>query len=198
MNMKKTVSLLLALALVCALAACHQKNPEVTPTEPPAASQPTAPQETAAPQATVPGGDPTQPSTNGETVPPTDPGPADETPTQPTIPDVNVELGVVPGEPVPDADEDSGSNTPPATQPTDPPDPTDAPADPDAPVDLSTLTYESYNALSGPQQQKVIEAFASVDEFVKWYRAVEAQYKAEHPEIEIGPDGNVDLGDLGG
>ena len=60
--------------------------------------------------------------------------------------------------------------------------------------DLTTLTYEGYMAMNGEQQKAVIGWFASPDVFVKWFNAVEAQYKAEHPEIEIGPDGSVDLG----
>ena len=58
------------------------------------------------------------------------------------------------------------------------------------------LTYEQYNAMSGAQQRQVIEMFASPEEFMKWYRAVEAQYKAEHPDIEIGADGVIDAEDL--
>lgn len=67
----------------------------------------------------------------------------------------------------------------------------------DSEIDLSTLTYESYNAMTGEMQQKVIAAFADPAEFVKWYHAAEAQYKAEHPDIEIGTDGSVDAGELG-
>lgn len=63
--------------------------------------------------------------------------------------------------------------------------------------DLTTLTYEGYMAMNGEQQKAVIGWFASPDVFVKWFNAVEAQYKAEHPEIEIGPDGSVDAGNLG-
>ena len=63
--------------------------------------------------------------------------------------------------------------------------------------DLTTLTYEGYMAMTGEQQKAVIGWFASPDVFVKWCNAVEVQYKAEHPEIEIGPDGSVDAGNLG-
>jgi len=50
--------------------------------------------------------------------------------------------------------------------------------------------------MSGAQQRQVIEMFASVEEFMKWYRAVEAKYQAEHPDIEIGADGVINAEDL--
>lgn len=59
--------------------------------------------------------------------------------------------------------------------------------------DITSLTYEGYMAMTGEQQQAVIDWFASPDVFVRWFNAVEAQYKAEHPDIEIGADGVVDL-----
>ena len=59
--------------------------------------------------------------------------------------------------------------------------------------DLTTLTYEGYIAMTGEQQQAVIDWFSSPDMFIKWFNLVEARYKEAHPDIEIGSDGVVDL-----
>ena len=52
-------------------------------------------------------------------------------------------------------------------------------------------------ALTGEQQQAVVNEFSSPEMFLKWFKAAEAKYKAEHPDIEIGGDGTVNGGDLG-
>ena len=63
--------------------------------------------------------------------------------------------------------------------------------------DISTLTYEAYINMTGEQQQAVARAFASPEYFIMWYNAAEAQYKAEHPDVEIGNGGSIDGGNLG-
>jgi hypothetical protein len=40
--------------------------------------------------------------------------------------------------------------------------------------------------------------FGSPDDFIRWYKAVEAKYMEEHPGIEIGADGVIDAGSIGG
>lgn len=119
--------------------------------------------------------------------------------TMPTIPSENVQMGVVEGENDVDLDEDF-EDEPAQTQPTQPKE-TVPPATqaPESDVlgddfDFSTLTYESYNAMTGEQQKAVIDMFASPEEFMRWYKRAEEKYKEEHPDIEIGGDGNVNLG----
>ena len=51
---------------------------------------------------------------------------------------------------------------------------------------LSSLTYESYNAMTGEQQKAVIDLFSSPEEFVRWYQFAEAKYLKEHPELANG------------
>ena len=52
--------------------------------------------------------------------------------------------------------------------------------------------------MTGAQQQALIDQFASVEEFVKWYNASKAKYEAEHPDIEIGGDTVIDGSQLMG
>jgi len=121
--------------------------------------------------------------------------------TKPQIPEENVQLGVVESDADPNIDEDdddmpaqngSGVEYTPTEPKQEQVEEQELPAD----FDITKLTYEQYNAMSGAQQRQVIEMFASPEEFMKWYRAVEAQYKAEHPDIEIGADGVIDAEDL--
>ena len=119
--------------------------------------------------------------------------------TQPaTIPPENVQMGV---EEDPDLNPDIEDTPDQPTQPTQPNPGTETPAVQEEGLpedfDITTLTYESYNAMNGTQQRQAIAMFASPEEFMKWYKAVEAQYLAEHPEIEIGEDGTIDAGSIG-
>lgn len=112
-------------------------------------------------------------------------------------PNVDVSMGVVEGEESGDIDEESGTDS---TQPTEKPEiPTENPAE-DSIVgddfDVTTLTYEQYMAMSGADQKKIIDLFSTPEDFLKWFKAVEAQYKAEHPDIEIGGDGNINAGEI--
>lgn len=113
-------------------------------------------------------------------------------------PGVDVSLGVVEGEESGDIDEDF-EDVPSVEQPTEKPaDPTEQPEGDsvvDGDFDITTLTYEMYMAMSGEDQKKVIDMFSTPEDFVKWFKAVEAQYKAEHPDIEIG-DGNINAGEI--
>ena len=112
-------------------------------------------------------------------------------------PEVNVSMGVVEGEESGDIDEESGSNS---SQPGEKPEtPTEGPAE-DSIVgddfDVTTLTYETYMNMSGTDQKKIIDLFSTPEDFLKWFKAIETQYKAEHPEIEIGGDGNINAGEI--
>lgn len=84
----------------------------------------------------------------------------------------------------------------PSQDATNPPPPTGAEDPLNEEFDITTLTYEAYEAMNGEQQQAVIDAFSTPEHFVRWYKAAEAAYKAEHPDIEIG-DGVIDGSDIG-
>ena len=60
------------------------------------------------------------------------------------------------------------------------------------------LTYEAYSKMTGAQQQKVLtDTFKNdLDAFFVWYNAAKAEYEANDNRIEIGADGNIDLGEL--
>ena len=161
------------------------------------------------PAETVPGDDTAETTAPQETVAPTE-NPNLDTNVQPeggeTLPaGVESNLGVEKDEEIGSIDGIGSGNSGSASKPSKPAE-TTPPASSSSgsttdPLsnnyDLTTLTYEGYMAMNGEQQKAVIGWFASPDVFVKWFNAVEAQYKAEHPEIEIGPDGSVDAGNLG-
>lgn len=210
MNRKSLIVLVAVLAVILAgllllVGISQAQNP------PPSAGESTAPSET---------GNDTQPATDpsGEETEPSETEPSEEAvatiPTQDSTepiqtepiatlpPDVDVSMGVVEGEESPDLDADGGehSATTQPTQPTQSTQPTQ-PTQPSEPLDedfdITTLTYEGYNSMTGDQQMAVINLFASTEEFMRWYRTAEAKYKAEHPDIEIGDDGYVDGGSIG-
>ena len=127
-------------------------------------------------------------------------------------PEVDVSMGVVEGEGSADLDEE-GENptesvqpTTPAPQPTTPaPQPTTPPQsdsmDPRDPLSenfqFTTLTFEGYLAMTGEQQAAVVKKFASPEMFVNWYNLAAEEYKAAHPDVEIGENGMINGGNLG-
>lgn len=195
---RRMLCLILALMLCLSLVACGTKQPAVTPDAENSAA-------TEAPAATDAAGNPVEaPKAEGEkTDAPASSSEEEEKPAfQPGVdttlpPDVDVSMGTAEGAEAPVIDDEvPGTQTPTATQPSAQPEETPSQIGDD--FDVTTLTYELYNSLSGADQQKVIAMFGSPDDFVRWYKAVEAQYKAEHPDIEIGADGIIDAGALGG
>lgn len=64
--------------------------------------------------------------------------------------------------------------------------------------DFANVTYESYNKMSAEEQYAFILTFESPADFALWYHEEKAKYDAEHPPIEIGPGGNIDLSSIGG
>ncbi len=58
---------------------------------------------------------------------------------------------------------------------------------------VPAMDYQRYNSLPGEEQMAFINSFPSIEDFFVWYNSAKAQYEAEHPDIEIGGDGNVDL-----
>lgn len=120
-------------------------------------------------------------------------------------PEVEVSMGVVEGEGSTDLDEE-GENPTENVQPTTPaPQPTTPPQsdsmDPRDPLSknfqFTTLTFEGYLAMTGEQQAAVVEKFASPEMFVNWYNLAAEEYKAEHPDVEIGENGMINGGNLG-
>lgn len=142
----------------------------------------------------------------GENADPTEKDSGTEATEEPTI-----SMGAVDGEGSVDLDDEpiAPNNPSTPTKPTTPNTPTIpnpppvAPTEPeetqgqnkptDPEIDVEALTYETFWALSEEKQRAVINAFSTPKDFTKWYKAMAAQYKAEHPDVEIGDGGIVDL-----
>ena len=186
-KMKKVFALLLALIMVFSLCACGKKKnaPEVA--EAPAAE--------AAEKAEA---------TKDNTAENTAPAEGDETPAKesekstetekPSTEEFNKEntsVGVAEGGGTVDIEEGGDYVAPPQLN---------VPAEDagnDEPVvitmDIYDITYDMYLAMSAAEQQAVMEMFGSTEDFMKWLNYVKAEYEADHPAIEVGPGGVVDL-----
>lgn len=192
---KRIISLLLAVLVLAGLCACRRKAPasisDVYADDPPVTKADAAPE-----PSEDNGGDHAQSDKNAapqeaQTVPESI---ADtNTVIVSVTPGVEASLGVVEGDAVSDLDENDLPNNP-ATAP---PAPAQEPQELPQSFDITAMTYESYNAMSGSQQQEVINQFASPEEFMKWYNAVKELYETENPGIEIGGDGVIDMSTLG-
>ena len=79
------------------------------------------------------------------------------------------------------------SDTKPDTKPAPPSDTPDASQD---------LKWEEYYALTPEQQDAYFDSFSDYKEFQKWVKKAQEQFKEEHPTIEIGADGSIDLSKL--
>ena len=113
----------------------------------------------------------------------------------PITPSLNVSIGTVEGDGPEDIDGEPENSKPSggsdSTQTNQPTQGQDNPADPE--IDIEKLTYETFWALSEKQQKAVINEFSTTKDFVKWHNYLLAQYKAEHPEIELDNSGIIDL-----
>lgn len=58
------------------------------------------------------------------------------------------------------------------------------------------LTWEAYYALSAREKDDYYYSFKSPKEFHEWADQAQEQFKIDHPDIEIGPDGIIDLNKL--
>lgn len=98
----------------------------------------------------------------------------------------------------PTTDGDTSSNTKPADSKTD----TKPDIKPDTKTDTKTpdasqdLKWEEYYALSPEQRDAYFESFGDYKEFQKWMTKAREQFKTDHPDIEIGADGSIDLSKL--
>lgn len=90
---------------------------------------------------------------------------------------------------------DKPANSPkPEATPT--PTPTPTPTDAPLPEKSGTLKYEEFYALSPEQMDAYKDSFGSMDEFYNWLVAAQEQFTKEHPDMEMGPDGSIDLSKL--
>ena len=60
------------------------------------------------------------------------------------------------------------------------------------------MDYETFQAMTPAEQQEFQASFPSIADFFAWYNAAKEQYEQENPPIEIGGNGQVDMGQLGG
>ncbi len=58
------------------------------------------------------------------------------------------------------------------------------------------MTYEAYQALDGTAQQRFFESFSNPADFFAWLNKAKAEYEAANPSVEIGGNGNIDIGEL--
>ena len=59
------------------------------------------------------------------------------------------------------------------------------------------MKWEEFYALSATQKDAYVESFDDYEKFFDWMVKAQEQFKTEHPTIEIGPDGSIDLSKLG-
>ena len=88
-------------------------------------------------------------------------------------------------------DNKPADNKPADTKPDTKPDtPTDTP---DASQDLK---WEEFYALTPEQRDAYFDSFSDYKEFYNWMVKAQERFKTEHPTIEIGADGTIDLSKL--
>ncbi len=63
-------------------------------------------------------------------------------------------------------------------------------------VPSGPISYEEYLAMSGAEQEAYFAQFSDPMEYFAWLNAAKAEYDAKNPSIDIGADGNIDLGGL--
>lgn len=73
---------------------------------------------------------------------------------------------------------------------------TTAATQPEDPRVQLAAEYEAYIALSPEEQQAYFLSFSSYTDFFAWFNDAKDAYEALQDRIEIGGDGNVDIGDL--
>lgn len=85
---------------------------------------------------------------------------------------------------------DSKPDTEPDTKPDNPN------TEPDTPNASQDLKWEEYYVLSPEQRDAYFDSFSDYKEFQKWMTKAQEQFRTEHPDIEIGADGTIDLSKL--
>lgn len=59
-----------------------------------------------------------------------------------------------------------------------------------------TYTWEEYQALSAEKQWEFMQSFTEPADFFAWQTEAKAAYDQDHPNIDLGQGGRVDLGEL--
>ena len=57
------------------------------------------------------------------------------------------------------------------------------------------LTFAEFLEMTPAEQQAYMESYDDIMDFLEWYRKAEEKYKAEQPNVEIGGNGDIDIGD---
>lgn len=64
------------------------------------------------------------------------------------------------------------------------------------PEDSETeLTFAEFLEMSPAEQQAYMESYENITDFLEWYRKAEEKYNSKKTDIEIGGDGEIDIGD---
>lgn len=93
------------------------------------------------------------------------------------------------------SDKKTTNNKPADTKPDSKPD-TEPDTKPDTPDASQNLKWEEYYVLSPEQRDAYFDSFSDYKEFQKWMTKAQEQFRTEHPDIEIGADGTIDLSKL--
>lgn len=64
------------------------------------------------------------------------------------------------------------------------------------PEEPENTKYETFYALSSEQKDEFLNRFENYEAFYHWLIEAQERFKMEHPDIEIGPDGTIDLSEL--
>lgn len=120
--------------------------------------------------------------------------------------DVSVTIGVAEGdgnweeeEPEPSHSGGQSSSSEEPTEPDQPEQPEqpgqggETPSDPPVTPEGKTLKYEEFYALSPEQKDAYLNSFADYGAFYEWLIVAQQQFTKDHPDIEIGPNGSIDL-----
>ena len=99
-----------------------------------------------------------------------------------------VQMGVEEGK-IDEEGEDEPSTTP-------KPIATAKPYVPSGDITPGSLKWEEFYALSSEAKDAYLHSFDNYDDFFNWMIAAQAQFKIDHPDIEIAPNGSIDLSKL--
>lgn len=98
-----------------------------------------------------------------------------------------VQMGVEEGRIDEGEEEPSGTPKPVATA---------KPYVPSGEITPGSLKWEEFYALSSEAKDAYLHSFDSYDSFFNWMVEAQAQFKVDHPDIEIAPNGSIDLSKL--
>lgn len=66
----------------------------------------------------------------------------------------------------------------------------------DTPDASQDLKWEEFYALAPEQKDAYLKSFGDYEKFYDWMVKAQAEFKTDHPDIEIGADGTIDLSKL--